>query len=304
MKASDAINSIATFKVGQRKFTDWAATHGRENLALKLQDCGSWLKFREWLETGESRLRQAYFCKKFLVCRCCAAIRAGKMIQKYKERIEFVQAENPKLIPAMITLTVKNGDDLMERMFRLEVGFGKMIGAARFARSGKRRDTKVEWNKVQGFVASYEVTNEGKGWHPHIHAFVLLNKYIDQKQLSEEWLRFTGDSYIVGVTKCRNKNLIAALCETMKYSCKMHTMKPEHVMAVSDAFKGKRWINAGGLLRGVKVPDIDSDDCTGMTGPYIDYVARWLHSQGRYDIRQDTGSTLVIERPNRNQVKG
>lgn len=303
MKASDAINNIATFKVGQRKFNTWAARNGHPQLALKLEDCGSWLKFREWIESGESRLRQAYFCKKFLVCRCCAAIRAGKMIQKYAERIELIQAQHPHLIPAMITLTVKNGDDLHARMARLEQGFGKMISAARYAKDGKRRNIKVEWNKVKGFVASYEVTNEGKGWHPHIHAFVLLESYINQADLSEQWLRFTGDSYVVGITKCRKANLIAALCETMKYSSKMHTMKPEHVIQVAEECKGKRWINAGGLLRGVKVPDIDKDDDAGLTGPYIDYVARWIHSQARYDIRPESESKLIVERPQRIKLK-
>lgn len=304
MKASDAINNIRTFKVGQLHFNTWCADNGRPNLALQLQDCGSWLKFREWIDSGESRLRQANFCHKFLVCRCCAAIRAGKMIQKYAERVQLLQEQYPKLIPAMVTLTVKNGPDLHERMHRLEVAFKKMLTGARLGRSKGTRNKPIEWNKVKGHVAAFEVTNEGKGWHPHLHVFVLLEKYIDQKALSLEWKNYTIDSPIVGITKCRKNNLVAALCETLKYSSKLHTMKPEHVIQVAEECKGKKWINSAGILRGVKIPNIDSDDDTGLTGPWRDYIARWLHSQARYDIRPVVENSLVIERPKRNQVKG
>lgn len=303
MKASDAINHISTFKLGQQKFNNWAARNGRPQLALQLQDCGSWLKFREWINSGESRLRQANFCHKFLVCRCCAAIRAGKMLQKYAERVEQIRSQNPGLIPIMVTLTVANGPDLLERMTHLESAFRKMLTAARLGKSSKLRNRPVEWNKVQGHIAAYEITNEGKGWHPHIHVFALVDRFIDHKAICDEWWKYTHDSYIVSLNRCPSKDIVKGLIEVLKYSSKLNDMKPEHVLEVADTLKGKRWINAGGILRGVKVPDIDSDDAEGLDGPYVDYVARWILSQARYDIRPDTGNALVIERPNRHGNK-
>ncbi|NKO00869.1 protein rep, partial [Weissella cibaria] len=145
---------------------------------------------------------------------------AAKMVEKYLERFEQVQSERPDLIPVFITLTVKNGDDLQER-------FAHLVNS--FRRYQKRRRewfTKGrgcnELCRAEGGVFSYEVTNKGNGWHPHLHGVLLVSSYIDREQLSAEWESITGDSKIVDVRRLKPKNgeMAEAFCEVFKYALK------------------------------------------------------------------------------------
>jgi Replication protein len=246
--------------------------------------CGWWLHLREWLQSGETRLRNANFCGKFLLCRSCAARRAGKMVAAYAEKVAAVTASAPDLIPAMLTFTVKNGDDLAERLAHLKKSWSAMIAAARKGKSKSGRHEPIEWNKVRGSVRAIEVTNKGNGWHPHIHVFALLSAYIDQPTLSAEWQRFTGDSFVVGVTKCKG-GIVPGLIETLKYCSKLTELEPSQVLHVWRTAKGSRFTDPQGILRGVPEPDIRQDDDEGLSGPYRDFFALWCRSKAGYDLR-------------------
>jgi hypothetical protein len=192
----------------------------------------------------------------------------------------------------MITLTVKNGPDLAERLGHLKKSWSSMIGAARKGKAGTERHSSIEWNKVVGSVRAIEVTNKGNGWHPHIHVFALLSDYIDQPALSGEWQRFTGDSFVVGVTKCKG-GIVPGLIETLKYCSKLTELSPEDILHVWRTAKGSRFTDPQGILRGVPDPEIRQDDAEGLTGPYSDFVAFWCRSKAGYDLRQlSSGNTL------------
>ena len=51
----------------------------------------------------------------------------------------------------------------------------------------RRRDSEkkgrgfCEFSKIDGCVYSYEITNKGNGWHPHIHMVALVDDWIDEK---------------------------------------------------------------------------------------------------------------------------
>lgn len=293
MNASDVLNRLTKHKRSQgelQKFLDSA----EPRVAGKLEGCGTWLHLREWIQSGESRLRRANFCKEFLLCRSCAARRAGRMVQSYAGKVASVQEAHPKLIPAMVTLTVKNGKNLEERLTHLKRSWSNMIAARRKA-MGSCRHREVEWNKVLGSVRSVEITNKGNGWHPHAHVFVLLEDYLDHKSLSAEWERFTGDSHVVGVTKCKG-GVVPGLIETLKYSSKLTELDHAQALEVWRVAKGSRFIDSQGCLRGVPEPDIDSDSDDGLTGPYRDFVACWLFGHQRYTVVQ-SDKVLVVNRP-------
>lgn len=259
--------------------------------------CGSWLHFREWLESGEARLRNANFCQKFLVCRSCAARRAGKMVAAYAAKVEAISSSQPQPhFPAMVTLTVKNGDDLGERLAHLKASWSRMIAAARKGKSTSSTNCRIEWNKVLGSIRAIEITKRKTGWHPHVHAFVLLSDYIDHSALKEEWSRFTGDSFVVGVTKCHN-GIVPGLIETLKYCSKLTELEPEDVLHVWRTAKGSRFTDPQGCLRGVPEPDIRQDDADGLTGAYRDFMALWCSSRSAYDLRPVLPPTLP-ESPN------
>ena len=63
--------------------------------------------------------------------------------------------------PLFITLTIPNTHDLD-------------VGGLRHLRRafGKLRHTKLWYRRVRGGVAGIEITNQGNGWHPHLHAVI------------------------------------------------------------------------------------------------------------------------------------
>jgi hypothetical protein len=196
------------------------------------------------------------------------------MVAAYAEKVEAVTASQPELIPAMITLTVRNGDDLGERLTHLKTSWSSMIAAARKGKTRSERHAPTQWNKVIGAVRAIEVTRKASGWHPHIHVFALLTSYIDQPSLSAEWHRFTGDSFVVGVTKCKG-GIVPGLIETLKYCSKLTELSPAEILHVWRCAKGSRFTDPSGILRGVPEPEIRQDDDAGLTGPYRDFLALW-----------------------------
>jgi len=208
------------------------------------------------------------------------------MNEAYLPKVESVSRENPGLVPAMVTLTVKNGGDLKERIGHLKKSWSKMLAAKRRGASNSKKNSPVEWNKVLGSIRATEVTmgKDGK-WHPHFHIFCLLSDYIDQGKLSREWEHWTGDSKIVGVTRCKG-GIHAGLREVLKYSCKFSSMTHAETLHVYRTCKGARFIDPQGVLRGVPEPDIDSDSLEGMTGAYRDFIASWSDGAMKYLINQ------------------
>jgi hypothetical protein len=284
MDTAAVLNRIRHHRISQEPLVELLARR-EPPLHDLVRSCGTWLHLREWLQSGESRLRNANFCQKFLLCRCCAARRAAKMVVAYAAKVEQVMASQPvPLIPAMVTLTVRNGDDLPERLQHLKDAWARMMAAKRRGASASSRNELVQWNKVSGSIRAIEVTRSKAGWHPHIHAFVLLKSYVCQKSLSLEWKDFTGDSFVVGVTKCK-KGIVSGLIECLKYASKLTELSPEDVLAVHHAGKGSRFTDPQGLLRGVPDPDIRQDNDEGLTGPYRDFFALWSKFSKSYYLR-------------------
>jgi hypothetical protein len=291
MQASELLNRITKAKRSQTRLL--AHVLQKEPvLGEKIKWCGGWLHFREWIQMDETRLLNANFCKKHLLCQACAVRRAAKMNEAYAPKVQSVCEDHPNLIPAMITLTVKNMDDLAAGIQHLKDSWGRMLAAKRKGAAGSERHLPVEWNKVLGSLRALEVTKGKDGlWHPHLHVFTLLSAYINQKALSAEWERFSGDSRIVGVTKCRG-GIEAGLREVLKYSCKFSSLTSEETLHVHDVCKGSRLIDPQGVLRGVPEPDIDSDSIEGLTGPYRDFIALWVQGQARYSIKYLPGGAV------------
>ena len=165
--------------------------------AASLSTCGNYLHFREYFTVGKVRLHNATFCKQHLVCPLCAIRRGAKALGAYLTRWQVIQAEHPELRPYLLTLTVKNGDDLEERQAHLTKSLRKLLDKRRNFNAGSRGHPWTELCKAQGGVYTLELTNKGKGWHPHCHMIVLASSQPSQSDLSAEWHKITGDSMIV-----------------------------------------------------------------------------------------------------------
>lgn len=291
MEASELLKRITKAKRSQTGLVNYVREVDPA-IGEKVRFCGSWLHFREWFEHGEggeSKLLNANFCKKHLLCQCCAVRRAGKMVENYESKLSPIIEKRKDLIPAMVTLTLKNGHDLGERLQHFKDSWKSMGAAVRKAKSNPIKNAPLQWNRVDGGVSAIEVVydnKKGTGWHVHMHVFCLLSSYIDKRRLSDEWQRFTGDSMITDVRKCKG-GIIAGLVEVLKYSTKFSSMTSEQTYEVYRTCNSSRLINPFGLLRGASAGDIDGDDITGMTGPFRDFFARWFEHRKTFSVRYE-----------------
>jgi len=250
-----------------------------QKIKPRLKKCGSYLGFKNYYTIGRVRLTTASFCKSHLICPLCAIRRGAKTLKSYTDRFHIIKKENPQLKLSMVTLTVKNGEDLEERYLHLKKSVETLLMWRRKALKGVR-GYKTEFSKAKGLVGAYEVTNKEKGWHPHVHMMVLHEKSFSYTELQEDWKRITGDSHVLNVTPAQNpKNPVKDFMEVFKYCVKFGELTVEQNFEVLKVFSGKRLLFSAGLFRGVKVPesllDEELDDL-----PYIEYFYRYIDGSG------------------------
>lgn len=248
--------------------------------AASLASCGNYLHFREYFTVGKVRLHNATFCKQHLVCPLCAIRRGAKALGAYLARWEVLQEQHPELRPYLITLTVKNGDDLEERQAHLTRSLKRLTDRRRFFNAGKRGSPWTELCKAQGAVYTLELTNKGKGWHPHCHMIALAASQPSQSDLSAEWHRITGDSMIVDVRPITG-DPSEGFMEVFKYAVKFSDLTLEDNWHAAQVLKGKRLLNSFGLFRGVEIPDSLLDEPLDEL-PYWDRFYRYLGGEYQF----------------------
>jgi hypothetical protein len=142
--------------------------------------------------------------------------------------------------PKHVVLTVRNQPTLTpEHIDELRRWFTNL----------RKRKRYASW---KGGFYSLEVTNEGQGWHLHIHILVEV-KWIDSAQLALDWDSVTnGNGRIVKVKDCRGADYLA---EVTKYAVKgsqLATWKPDEILAFIEAFAQKRTFGVFGSLYGAR----------------------------------------------------
>lgn len=273
-------------RFGKAKKTALAQAHyikfeqNRLDLSIKVATCGSYLVFRHYLNTNDTRLIGMKSCHEHLLCPLCAIRRGGKTTSKYLEKLQIVLGENPKLKPYFVTLTVKNGDDLAERYKHLT----DSVKLMQKYRHDKKRSLEIQ--KAHGGVGSIEIKrgkNSGK-WHPHYHAIWLCEEPPNQAKLSKEWQKITKDSFIVDVRPLRgqfddeNGEFFKSLCEVFKYAVKFSEQPLADTYECFITLKNRRLLNSFGNLYGVKVPEKLTDDPL-ENEPYIELFYRYTFGQ-------------------------
>ncbi len=111
------------------------------------------------------------------------------------------------------------------------------------------RRSKFAANWKGGFY-SLEVTNEGRGWHLHLHALIDA-KWIDSFALSQAWAKATnGLGKIVKVKDARGKNYLAEVTKYCVKGVQLAAWSPENIVCFIDAFRGVRTFGVFGDLYG------------------------------------------------------
>jgi len=243
---------------------------GHQGMADKVHACGDYLLFRHYFTVDTVRLHAAQFCKKHLLCPLCAIRRGAKALAAYLARWEVIQAEKTALRPFLITLTVKDGDDLGERFKHLHKSQREL-----WMRKHRGRGSCLDG--VAGAVWSYEVKRgSGSGdWHPHLHMIALAEVQPDRQELAKEWHQITGDSFIVDVRPISQEDPVSGFIEVFKYAVKFSDQEPADTVHAWQILKGKRLLASSGCFRGVDVPEELTDDCSDLEGlPFMDMLYR------------------------------
>ena len=201
---------------------------GLQAEAEKLRNCHSYYTVAQCQGCGTVR-KYPNRCDQFY-CPECQPV----LSRERKKQVEWWTRTIRQ--PKHIVLTVQNTATLDKtniRSFR-----------DAFTRLRKRRFTR-NW---QGGFYALEVTNEGKGWHLHLHALVEA-AWIDSAQLSQEWKSCTrGAGRIVHVRDCRGSSYLS---EVTKYAVKgvqLASWTPAQVRTFVQAFTGVRTFGVFGSL--------------------------------------------------------
>lgn len=261
--------------------SNYLKENGEIKLSSNLKQCGHWLVFRHYYTKDELRLHSADFCKKHLLCPLCAVRRAGKYLKAYLDRFTACMSNfDGKATPYMVTLTIKDGEDLTERFNHLRAAMRAQLQARRnyFKNPSKRRHFEI--CKALGGVHSVEA-KRGKNsglWHPHVHMVWLCESPPDARKLSEEWEYFTKDSKIVDVRPFYGDSVDSFL-EIFKYALKFSDLSlPDNFQAFRE-LSGKRLVDSFGCFKGVKV-DEDLTDGVLEDLPYIEMFYQYLGREG------------------------
>jgi len=265
-------------------------------LQASINKCGSWLVLRNYFTINENRLISADFCKKHLLCPLCAIRRGAKYLAAYLPKYEQVIRDNKKIKAYMVTFTVKNGDDLAERVNHLQKSYRAMLKDARNYNYGKKGYKYVEACKAFGGVFSTEVKRgkNSNSWHPHLHMVWLCEEVPDFNKLAVEWKQYTGDSHVVDVSAFFG-DPVSSFSEVFKYALKFSDMTPEDTWIAYDVLKGKRLIDNFGLLRGIKVDEDLLDKPLDEDLPYIDLFYSYIHKTSSYSLMKTELSNSAIE---------
>lgn len=138
--------------------------------------------------------------------------------------------------PKHVVLTVRNTWDLDQTHVKAVKKAFHKLRRCRFARA---------W---RGGFYSLECTNEGRGWHIHIHALIDA-RWIDAKELAKQWAKLVGQDFaIVKVKDCRSKDYLA---EVTKYAVKGSELagwNTQDIILFINAFTGVRTFGVFGSL--------------------------------------------------------
>ena len=267
------------------------------HFANLLSGCANYLLFKHYYTLDKYKLSGLKTCKKHMLCPFCSAIRASKQATAYQEKMVHILKENPNLKPVFMTLTVKNGDYLDERFNHLKDSFKTYQSRRRdWLKKGRGYN---ELCKAHGIVYAYEITNNGKGWHPHLHMILLVDDWIDKDKLSAEWYAITGDSFIVDVRRVKSskaevdtidakqqkEDYSDGFMEVFKYAMKFTELTHNQIWVAHESLcnaKGRltRLQGSIGLFRGVEVPDTMTDDFIADDAPFMLILYNFLKGAG------------------------
>lgn len=203
---------------------------GRVDLAVKLETCHTQFTVAQCGKCGAVQ-KFPNRCDLFFCAEC-----QPRLSNDRRRAVEWWTREIRQ--PKHVVLTVQNLPAISKPHVQEFRKFFTNLRRSKFARN---------W---QGGFYSLEVTNEGRGWHLHLHALINAH-WIDAIGLSCAWEKATnGLGKIVKVKDGREKNYLK---EVTKYAVKgvqLAAWTKEQITEFIDAFTGVRTFGVFGSLYG------------------------------------------------------
>lgn len=261
--------------------------------SVSIRECGTYLEFKKYLDSGELKLHSGNFCKKRL-CPMCQWRRSLKMFFQVSKIMEKADVEYKGCEYIFLTLTVKNvfGCDLYNAIDKMQVSYKRLL---------EYKDFKLS---VMGGIRVLEVTrNKNKksdfygSYHPHFHCILMVPEnyftsvlYRTKNDFAEMWNKslinrgwFQDVVPICDVRKisASDMNLKKAVCEVSKYSVKDSDILDDDLDFMDEgiedlyySLKSRRMVTFSGSFRKIKrsllLDDVESGDLINIDGDMLD----------------------------------
>ena len=219
------------FECANELYEDMDHEDGKDRLS-KLRECREFAYFARNSETGKVRVI-SNSCR-LRWCPVCAEVRRIQIQRGVFEWLSHIR--NPKFL----TLTMSH--DTLPLSDQIQ----SLYDAFRLFRRYKSLKTAVRGGIWFFQVKKSEIDNL---WHPHLH-ICLDSDFIDKKLLSVEWLRATGNSYIIDIRKVENESEVSNY--VARYSaqpCKMSSIPKGDRSEIANVLFGKRLFGKFGTGR-------------------------------------------------------
>lgn len=205
---------------------------GEVDAAAKLELCHSYYTFAICRECGVTK-KFPNRCDQFYCPEC-----QPHLSNERKKQVEWwiPTVQNPW----HVVLTVKNIPDLLP---------AHVDEFRRWWTNLRNRKFCAGW---EGGFYSMEVTNEGKGWHLHLHALVSAH-FIDSFELSRQWASVTnGMGRIVHARHATGDTYLNEVAKYVVKGSQLAAWTPDQVLTFIRAFTGKRCFGVFGSLYGMR----------------------------------------------------
>ena len=284
---------------------DFTTAFRAKNFFKDLDDCGSWLEFRYWVDHDKTKLHHGNFCKRDKLCPACAVRRAYKQQNKFFKIIE----ENPELLNNdwyYIVIPIKHSiTDRFEDLYGYIEQIKKKISMQ--MRDGRRGKSTGFFSQFDGGMYATEITYGKNGYNPHINLLVnaprnrtaspglledgrsgLRGALVKHKQTHEgktkisysspelsEWLQQFNGSFVHNITKLdfSNKDEIKSnLVEILKYALKFSSLTNQRLIEVFIKTRNKRLFGTFGNLWGKGLDNVSLDGDEELSGEFLELI--------------------------------
>lgn len=261
-----------------------------------LANCSTQLHFKRYftLDPPKTVLEGHRACCQHLRCPHCAIRREIKNVQKFEAKYQEIKKQRPGALLYYCVFTILNRPDLHGAYEHLQGCARLLINRRRDALkiiNGKRRGDcalQSEFSKVVAGAYSIEIKRgTGSGdWHPHINFLLVTDgEILDKDQLTAEWERVTGDSFMLSCEPKKGDD-IGAFIEIFKYAVKFSDMTPADNHHAATLLAKRRLLGSFGEFYGLKItedpakaPELDLTDL-----PYVDMFYSFNHNTGLYKL--------------------